>query len=418
MKKRLTVLFLGASLCGHAQEWKPDMKFYGFVRTELFADTYKGMDAVHDAYYLFPLYAGQDAEGKDINEQPAMTLTALATRMGVNISGPDLFGAKTSANIECDFGGVTRIYPAIIRIRHANVVFRWEQSKLLVGQYWHPFSGGSYMPTVAGLNTGAPFQTFSRAPQVRFDWYKGAFSVMLAAASETQFTSKALETASYDRTSNHAIRNGLLPEMVLALTYAKDALEFGAGGQTKRIKPRMTTTGTAGTYVAEEFLTTFAGNAYLSYKTSKFSLLAKGYFGQDLSHLSIIGGYGVATRNGNTGAETYTPYTSWASYINLVYGTKLQGSLLAGYSGNLGTKDALYDSGAGPVTAGLTPNVNNVSRISGYLIYNFSKIKFIGGYELTSANYGVGTFDWNDGLYADSHAAVNHRLIFTMMYSF
>jgi len=172
MRKLFFLFLLLEGLVSTAQEIKTndlDLDFYGFIRNEFYLDTYKSIDAAHDQFYLVPLYVGKDANGEDINEQTSANLSAFTTRLGVKINGPEIFGAKTSGNIEFDFGGIIKSEPTLLRIRHAYSAFSWEKSKLLVGQTWHPFWGGSIFPTIAGLNTGAPFQAFSRSPQVRYD---------------------------------------------------------------------------------------------------------------------------------------------------------------------------------------------------------------------------------------------------------
>ncbi len=416
-----TICFAAILGNSYAQEVKSndfDLDFYGFIRSEAFVDTYKGLDAAHELFYLVPLYVGQDANGNDINQQTSSNLSALASRMGVKIAGPEILGAKSSGNIEFDFGGIVKTEPTLFRIRHANMTLTWEKSKLLVGQTWHPFWGGGAYPTVAGLNTGAPFQAFNRAPQIRYDVFAGNFTISATAAYENQYSSKYFEASNYS-TPNQGQRNGVLPEMILSAEYKKSGLTLGAGAEVKRIKPRMTVTGTNGVFKADEYLTTSGFMAYLKYKTDMFSLTAKGYYGQNLTHLVFLGGYGVASRNTATGKETYTSYTNYTSLLNMVYGKKWQIGLMVGYGDNRGTSDALYNDGSGKaITTGLLPNVKEIARVAPHLSLNVSKLRLVAEYEMTSANYGIGSFDFSNGLYDDSHNATNHRFELMMMYFF
>ncbi|MGD9928499.1 MAG: hypothetical protein AB7U05_00655 [Mangrovibacterium sp.] len=422
-KKYFALLgLLGLFLASHAQEQPGkdlNLDFYGFVRNEFFVDTYKGLDAAYDVFYLVPLYAGVDSNGDDINQQASSYLSALATRLGVKIEGPEIFGAKTSGNIEFDFGGIVKTEPTLFRIRHANMVFNWEKSKLLIGQTWHPFWGGSVFPVVAGLNTGAPFQVFSRAPQIRYDVRSGNFTVGGSIVYENQYTSKALESSIYT-TPNQAQRNGVIPELVLSAEYNKDGLTLGAGASTKRTKPSMTTTGTTGTFKSDEYLTSTGFTAYLRYKSDMFMLTAKGYYGQNMTHLTLLGGYGVASKDEATGAETYTNFNNYTSLLSMEYGKKWQVGMMLGYGANLGTSDPLYENTTTgkAITAGLLPNVMDHARVSPHLALNVSKIRLVAEYEMTTANYGVGDFDFSDGLYGDKHLTTNHRFILMMMYHF
>lgn len=126
MKKLLFLFLIARTLLSSGQEIKSndfDLDFYGFIRNEFYIDTYKVLEAVHDQFYLVPLYGGKDANGKDINEQTSANLSAITTRLGVKINGPELFGAKTSGNIEFDFGGIIKTEPSLLRIRHAWSAF-------------------------------------------------------------------------------------------------------------------------------------------------------------------------------------------------------------------------------------------------------------------------------------------------------
>ncbi|MGQ8336697.1 hypothetical protein ACUNWD_09115 [Sunxiuqinia sp. A32] len=395
-----------------------NLDFYGFVRNEIFVDTYKGIDAAYELFYLVPYYTGQDDNGKDFNQQTSSNLSAIASRLGVKVNGPEIFGATTSATLEFDFVGIVKTEPTLFRIRHASMSFNWEKSKLLIGQTWHPFWGGGCYPTVGSLNTGAPFQAFSRAPQIRYDVKTGTVTFTGAVVYENQYTSKVMESSVFT-TPTQAQRNGAMPEFVVAAEYNKNGLTFGAGAEVKRIKPRMTVTGTDGKFNAEEYLTSSGFMTYLKYKSGMFKMTAKGYYGQNMTHLCFLGGYGVATRNTATGEETYTNYNNFTSLLNLVYGKKWQGGLFLGYGDNLGTSDPLHDNGSGKaITAGLFPNIQDFYRISPHIALNVSKLRLVAEYEMTTANYGVGGFNFNDGLFAGTHQATNNRIILMMTYLF
>lgn len=421
MKNLFLFTLLLCALFSSAQDFKTndlDLDFYGFVRNEFYIDSYKGIDAAHDQFYLVPLYVGKDANGKDINEQTSANLSALTTRLGVKISGPEIFGAKTSGNIEFDFGGIIKTEPTLLRIRHAYSAFTWNKSKLLIGQTWHPFWGGSIFPTVAGLNTGAPFQAFSRSPQIRYDIFSGKFTISGALIYELQYTSKGIESSNYT-TANQAKRNGIIPEFDLVLEYKNKNFTAGVGALYNQIKPRMTNTGKDGVFKSTEFIAGKGLMAYAKYVNNKFSIMSKAYYGQNLAHLCLLGGYGVASVDPRTGAETYTNYTNYTALVNALYGKKWQAGILLGIGDNLGTERSLYNDGSNkPKTYGLLQNIKGVFRVSPSLSLNISKIRLVAEYELTTADYGVGEFNFSNGLYADSHKTSNNRLNLMMMYCF
>jgi len=421
MRKLFFLFLLLEGLVSTAQEIKTndlDLDFYGFIRNEFYLDTYKSIDAAHDQFYLVPLYVGKDANGEDINEQTSANLSAFTTRLGVKINGPEIFGAKTSGNIEFDFGGIIKSEPTLLRIRHAYSAFSWEKSKLLVGQTWHPFWGGSIFPTIAGLNTGAPFQAFSRSPQVRYDIYRGKFTFAGALVYELQYTSKAIESSNFT-TATQAKRNGILPEFDLIIEYKNKVFTAGFGALYNQIKPRMTNIGTDGVFKSDKFIAGKGITAYTKYIHSKFSIISKGYYGQNLNQLCFLGGYGVASVDSRTGAETYTSYTNYTALVNALYGKKWQAGILIGYGDNLGTDKALYNDGSNKAkTYGLLPNAKEIFRLAPSISLNVSKIRLVAEYELTTANYGVGTINFENGLYADTHKTVNNRVNLMMMYLF
>ncbi len=421
MKKLFTLLLILGSLIATAQDVKTtdfDLDFYGFIRNEFYIDSYKGLDAAHDQFYLVPLYAGKDANGEDINEQTSANLTAITTRLGVKINGPEILGAKTSGNIEFDFGGIIKTEPTLLRIRHAYSAFTWKNSKLLIGQTWHPFWGGSIFPTIAGLNTGSPFQAFSRSPQVRYDIFSGKFTFSGALVYELQYQSKAIESSGFT-TSNQAKRNGVLPELDLVLEFKNKNFTVGIGALYNQIKPRMTNTGTDGIFKSDEFIAGKGVMAYLKYSAGKFSVVTKGYYGQNLTQLCLLGGYGVATTDLRTGAETYTNYTNYTALVNALYGRKWQAGLLIGIGDNLGTNKELYNDGTNKAkTYGLLPGVQDIFRVSSSISLNISKLKLMAEYELTTANYGIGAMNFANGLYTDKHLTKNNRLNLMMMYYF
>ncbi len=421
MKNLFFLFLLFSTLITSAQEVKTndlDLDFYGFVRNEFYIDTYKGLDAAHDQFYLVPLYVGKDANGSDINEQMSANLSAIATRLGVKINGPEIFGAKTSGNIEFDFGGILKSEPTLLRIRHAYSAFTWTKSKLLIGQTWHPFWGGSIFPSVAGLNTGAPFQCFSRTPQVRYDIYSGKFTFSGALLYELQYASKTEESSNYS-TSNQAKRNGVLPEIAVVVEYKNKDFTAGIGALYNQIKPRMTNTGTGGVFKSTEFIAGKGITAYAKYAHNKFSVISKAYYGQNMNQITLLGGYGVTSLDPRTGAETYTNYTNYTALVNALYGKKWQVGLLLGIGDNLGTDKALYNDGTNKGrTCGLLQNVKGIFRVAPSISLNISKLRFVTEYELTTADYGVGAFNFSNGLFADTHKTSNNRLNLMMMYFF
>ena len=439
MKKLLFLLLLIISQISYGQDAKPKettVEFYGFVRFESFFDSYKGLNAANEQFFIVPLYAGVDANGKHINQTPTYNFSSMATRLGVRISGPEILKAKTTANIEADFAGDLGVNPAMLRVRQANAVFTWTKSSLLVGQTWHPFWSGKVFPTVGGLNTGAPFQPFNRSPQIRFN-YKPSSKLILSAAMVSEFQYKSYGFTKIDSMYPKAMvyadksecynRNAGIPEMVANIEMNNGGCTLGAGASLKYILPTLYTVEVVPgkdtkKYVSDDMVRAVSFVGYGQYVKKMFTIRAKAVLGQNMTHLNIPGGYGVKTVDKTTGAMTYTPYNSLTSFINAVYGKKYQVGIFAGYMKNLGTSDALYNFGSSSapsvVTPGLLPNVASIYRVAPHFALNVSKLRFVLEYELTSAKYGIGNINISDGLYAKGIDITNHRAQLMLMYSF
>jgi len=414
MIKLIGCLLFLLPLVAISQEAKKEnpVTFYGFVRSDFYLDTYKGVNAFQDVFYLFPNYIGTDANGKDLNGQTTANLVSIVTRGGVNIVGPEIFGAKTTGCIEVDFAGKPEVY--LLRLRKAYTLFTWPKSKLLVGQTWHPFWGNDAFPRIGALNTGTPFQPFNRSPQVRFDYKVGALTLSASGVYEQQYLSVGPLGS-----SNTYKRDAVIPETVLSFEYNKKALTLGAGVDFNKIKPRVSTSGSdAKTYVTDECLNSTSWMAYGKYAQGKLMMLLKGYYGQNMAHLTMVSGYGVATYNPQTGHETYTNYNGYSTLFNITYGNKWKPGLLIGYLENLGSSDPLANKGGKADVYGLGCNIMNMSRISPSLSYCVPKFMLTAEYERTTAAYGVGDFKFSDGLYASTHSVTNNGIRVIMTWFF
>ncbi len=423
MKTISTILLVLFTLTSFSQEKKNvktkqfSLEIYGFIRSEFYYDSYKGLNAAMDNFYLVPLYKGKDANDQHINQQGIANYTAMATRFGMKINGPEILGAKSSANFETDFAGIVTEYPEVLRLRKAFVKLDWEKSSLLIGQTWHPlWSGGTaFFPRVGGLNTGSPFNPFSRSPQIDYDYRMGKLSLSITALYENHYTSKGFYPVPNTNSKNLAKRNAVIPEMVLGLNYTTKSVTVGVAGQYNAVKPIDVTDMN---YVTSELNNSLAGMAFLGYKKDKLYILAKGLVGQNMVNLTMFGGYGVKDYNTTTGEMTYTNYNNYSALFNIVYGKKVQVGFFAGLSGNMGTSDALYNFDGQPRIAGMLTSIKTTYRMSPQITYNVKNMSFTAEYEMTTADYGSGNFNFTDGLYDDKVSVTNNRLFLMVMYHF
>jgi len=90
------------------------------------------------------------------------------TNLNFLIKGPDGWGAKTSAYIEGDFGGVwVGATYGTFSLRHAWMKLDWGKTKLTIGQQWQAFGlVPTYGGNLLGFSTLTPFMKGARQPQI------------------------------------------------------------------------------------------------------------------------------------------------------------------------------------------------------------------------------------------------------------
>ena len=132
------------------------------------------------------------------------------------MTGPDALGAKTSGLIEGEFFGTADGDTNGFRLRHAIIKLNWKGTELMVGQFWHAMFITDCFPDVVSFNTGAPFQPFARAPQIRLTRAFGRLSIIATALSQRDFASSGPEG-----TSSVYIRNAAMPEFNLKAQYPR-----------------------------------------------------------------------------------------------------------------------------------------------------------------------------------------------------
>ena len=99
---------------------KFELKPYGFVAYEVYMDTYKSVDSRDGEYFAYPSMPKFDkTSGKDANRRTMLEMAAFTARLGLRISGPDFFGAKTSGLFEMDAMGPKQDYVQLFSLRHA-----------------------------------------------------------------------------------------------------------------------------------------------------------------------------------------------------------------------------------------------------------------------------------------------------------
>lgn len=403
-KKLFLLPFLLFSLLnGFAADPSVGYQLYGFVRNDFYINSRQNFEVLDGLFSIFPKPVDINTNGKDKNAVPNAEMLSVATRLGIDFRGTPIMGAKSTAKIECDFAGISTSY-YLIRIRQAYLKLNWEKTELLVGQTWHPLFG-SVLPTVPSLNTGSPFQPFNRSPQVRAKhMLTNELSVIGSVNYQMQYMSQGPLGA-----SPSYLKNALLPDIFVGLESKSKHWISGVGFDTKMLK------------INDARLSSGSAVAYTQYADNQLQIKAKAIYGQNLSDHLMIGGYGISNKS-TTNNIVYTNFNTLSSWLNLVYGTKVQTGIFVGFSQNLGTNENLNIDAAGKITAygyGFYADtqqlMDRIYRIAPHITYNLSNFKLGFEYELTSADYGK---IQGNGRIENSSTATNHRAMATISYIF
>lgn len=226
----------------------------GFVKTDIIFDSRQTVSLREGHFLLYPQPEKLDLNNNDVNAKANFNILSIQTRLSGKIKGPKAFESESSGYIEAEFFGTSDGDINGLRLRHAFVKFDWGKTFLLVGQTWHPLFIDEVFPGVVSFNTGAPFQPFSRNPQIRLSHKFDNFRLILTAASQRDFTSSGPEGF-----SSSYLRNSLIPILNANIQFAKDVNNlFGVGVDYKKIIPRIVT--------SKNFVTDISISTFINYR--------------------------------------------------------------------------------------------------------------------------------------------------------
>ena len=386
------------------QELRNHFKFYGFVRNFFTFDTRESVAGTGDLFYYLPKDAAMNSDGsQDLNAQTSFRFLAITTRLGVDVTGYQYGRTKFGAKVETDFyAGLTGLTgTAQLRLRQAYMTIGWDglsmgdrvdraaSVTLKLGQAWHPLAADQ--PHVTSLETGAPFNAFSRTPQVLMDAALGKNFILTAGAIwQMQYTSTGPSGASADY-----IKYSGIPEAYLGFTVKSGGFIGRVGASVLSIKPRRTGENAAGVEMkVSDRITTVNPYIYLQYRHKDFEIKAKTIYSQGGEHMNLMSGYGVTSNSSPDGHWEYAPLQTSSTWASLSYGKKWQVMLMGGYIKNLGaTEDFVTSDGKTSeknfwFSKNGFQNLNAMWRVIPTVAYNIGKFTLALEYNLTAAQYG------------------------------
>ena len=124
--KKISVLLLltPVATSAFAQIKDFDFKIYGQVRGDLFYNSRANEESVDGLFYSYPKDHNYDAAGKDLNDTDNSNMYLLYTRLGLDLKGPKIGNANTTAKIEFDFRGSGSTL-SVVRLSHAFFYLNW-----------------------------------------------------------------------------------------------------------------------------------------------------------------------------------------------------------------------------------------------------------------------------------------------------
>jgi len=380
MKKILVMLVFAFSTNTIAQTTdKKDinLEFKGFVRTDAFFDSRNTISLREGAILLMPANKSLDISGGDIYDRSSLTAFAFHTRLAGSLSGPEVFGAKSSAYFEGEFFGNSDSDIHGFRLRHGFTTLDWGTTSILFGQFWHPLFSTNVIPS---FNFAVPFIPFSRNPQIKFTQKFSDVSLIIALITQRDFlsmgpdpiTGKSYRSASF-------IRNAGIPTIDAVLQFKLSNLFIGFGGEYKTLLPRLKDlTGKK----TDEKINSFTLTVFGKLNLDDFFFQSQFVYGQNLADITMLGGYAAKALD----STSYTNSNTMSVWGEIGYGKPLSFNLFVGYTKYLGTDDNV--TGDYFYMGNLT-NVDYVYRIAPNVQYTSGSYKIVAEVDYTTAGFGL-----------------------------
>ncbi len=370
------------------------IKFSGFVKTDMMYDTRQTVAAREGHFMILPAAEDYDKDddgiddvSDDLNAQANFNILSIQSRLKASITGPDFFGMKTSGVIEAAFFGNSNETTGELRLRHAFVKLSSESVDILIGQYWHPMFVTSCFPGVYSFNTGVPFQPFSRNPQFRITT-KGNVRFIGALFTERDFKTRGASVSQSGIPQLHA---------QLQIGSAKSTIG-GFGVNLKHARPAL----------GEDNLSSFAAIGYFRTKLGETTWKTEATYGQNMSDVLQVGGFGVDGDGDFINNKTFSAWTEFSADFS----DSMEWGIFGGY-----TKNGGYGETISYVNGFLGSNIESAFRISPRIGWKSGKLKIGIETEFTNAQYG--SIDGNGDITStDVDAVGNFRLLTTAIYKF
>jgi hypothetical protein len=395
----------------------PEIKFSGYIKSDFFTDSRQNFTVRENMLLLYPKPRIDDAAGSDINDVRSTQFIPFQSRITARFTGTRILNARASGLMEGEFFGNSDLSHNTFRLRHASIVLDWENGlSIMTGQFWHPLFVTECYPTTASMNTGIPFNPFARNPQFEIAYKTTNVRYSAAIVSQLDFksTGPGGGSAGY-------LRNSGLPELVSKIIYVSDNKEFliGTAAAIKQLRPRLTD---AGGNKVDETVSSYAAMGFSKYTRGMTTFKLAGILGQDMFHLTMLGGYAVSSEMNYTEGNLfdqqlqYSPVNTFSAWGEFIYGKIWEMGLFAGYSSNLGAAGNISIADQGYFFYSRGSDINHLWRVSPRLSYQVKNMRIGTEGEYTVASYAQ-SLD-SHGRPQGNDAVGNFRLLLFAFYHF
>lgn len=387
---------------------KVEFKFSGRVDLMLFSDSHKAIESRGGVQFICSDKPTFNDQGVDMNQVQSLRWSVAPTRVNATVLVNDIArGATGKAFVEVDFMGLNESMTYSLRMRHAYFSLNWKRQNLLFGQTSHLTMPDEMAANTVTFGGGYPFNPLSRPVQIQFTqrWGQHAGNVAIAAA---------MHGGNFGTMQSRT----MVPDVQLRLTLGRqDRLLFGMVGGFKTAQPR---TFTADSSRTSKRINTFNAAAFLKYSfLNGHSLRLFGIWGQDLSPLSIIGGYAPLVEHTNTNIQNYGyapvgAISLWLDYDSRSY-RGFQYGLFFGMQKNLGTDHAVMLT---DITSIPNKGLDMFMRVAPRIWYSYGKhLQFGLEYSFNQATWGkeMNTYYRPSQTYEPT---VDHRVTFLARFKF
>jgi hypothetical protein len=314
-------------------------------------------------------------------------MSVLDTRLRAEFFGPRICGAETFGFIESDAFGSSFVIQRF-RIWHAFMQLTWQTSKVLLGQFWHPFSVVSTFPPTVTVDNGSPITPNCRNPQIRYTYMRGNTKILIAALAQQEFASEGPEGH-----STIYLRNARVPILVTRAVYDdRERIYTGAGILFQRLKPRIESdTG----YKVHESINSVQATLFATIKFKPLEIRQQLTYAQNGNDLNLLGGFAVTHVDPVTDERKYANISALSYWIDLNINKAIEPGIFIGIIKNLGSRQdiipCIKDPSSGieiPTIYSQGPDINTVFKCFPRIRFHISPVDFAFEFEITRATYG------------------------------